>query len=79
MTITEAREFRSQHDQQVKRLTRMSKVQLRNLLDRQYRAAGIIRWGGLASKDELIRELLDLDFPLERLNEAITTLASVTA
>jgi hypothetical protein len=56
----------------VKILNRKSKVELRNLLDRQRHAAGIISLTGTAkwSKDELLNELAHIGFPPVQMNEA---------
>jgi hypothetical protein len=73
MTRREALDYISRHDQYVRILNRKSKPELRNLLARQRSAAGVITLiGGPASmsKDELINELTDMDFPRSRMDAA---------
>jgi hypothetical protein len=74
MTVDQARNLRFCHDTQVRTLSRMSRAALKNLLDVRDRAAGFTRSGGPSSKDELVRELVEQDYPLGRLNEAIHVL-----
>ena len=66
MTPREARDVLSRYDQYVKTLNRQTRIQLRNLYQRQANPI----FGGPVSKDELISALADLAFPLAEMNAA---------
>jgi len=71
MDAEKARAFRDGYEQQVKALSRTSRRQL-EIIDRtELRAHGITRIMGSLSKDELIRDILDLrGFSKDLLNES---------
>ena len=75
MTADQAREFRAAHDERARVLTRMTRAALRDLRATRFRNEGII-WisGGPSSKDELVRDLLERDYPIDTLNETIHVL-----
>ena len=71
MTEDEARQFRSWHDMYVKQLSRKTRADLAALYRIQLSRQGFVQIaGGPQSKDELIRELVETEFPVAKLNEA---------
>lgn len=75
MTYTEAKNFNQSYTTALRMLIRARKPALVNLLARQDEADGRTRLiGGPRTKDEIMRELLDHDYPRDRLNEAIHVL-----
>ncbi len=75
MTESEAREYRTMHDAEVRRLSRMTRKSL-VIEDRSELASrGIERlYGGPGNKDEFIREILGYRYPVDKLNESIHVL-----
>lgn len=72
MNKTEAQTFREAWNAYVKRISRMSKVALRELYTSDLREQNMYSlYGGPVSKDELIGALTELHYPTEKLNEAI--------
>ncbi|HEV2241807.1 MAG TPA: hypothetical protein VGR98_12255 [Streptosporangiaceae bacterium] len=71
MTTKEARELLSAHDADARALTRRRKLELVAIRRDALAADGVI-WesGGPASKDELVRDILDRRYPVAQLNEA---------
>ena len=71
MTPEQARQFRAARDYDARTLDRTSKTALAGLYRTTLRRHGIESvYGGPASKDELAAAILDLRYPLERLNLA---------
>lgn len=71
MTYAEAKNLNGRYQDALRRLSRMRKPALAALLARQDAADRRTRLiGGPRTKDEFLRELLDLDFPVAGLNEA---------
>jgi hypothetical protein len=74
-TEAEAREYRTAHDHEAIRLTRMTKAALEIEYNRTLAAHGITRlYGGPGSKDELISSILSYSYPNDKLNESIHVL-----
>lgn len=74
MNETQARVFREAHDHYVKTISRKSKTQLVTLTDQEMTVYGGTRhW----SKDELVSALVELRYPLAKLNESIHVLYHV--
>jgi hypothetical protein len=71
MTTQQAAEFIRDHDRAARQLNGKTKKALTALRDTRLRAAGIISIGGPYSKDELINDLLERDYPIGTVNEAI--------
>lgn len=72
MNETEARSLRTGHDAYVRRLDRMTKAAIAAEYRSEMRAAGRVSlFGGPVSKEEFLRALVELRYPLEKLNEAI--------
>ena len=78
MTAAAADEFLYRHDTRARALTRMTRGILADLLAARDQAAGITRWGGAWSKDELVNELLNGEYPVDQLNQAIHAKYHVT-
>lgn len=75
MNQAEARELRQAHDSYVRALYREPKAGLAVQYRKELAARGrTVLLGGPDSKDELVRELAGLQFPLERMNESIHVL-----
>ena len=71
MTPDEAHAYRAAHDAEVKALAKMTRAQLATLETAGLRDAGQVRiMGGPASKDELIRAIIDRKYPREQMNLA---------
>jgi hypothetical protein len=72
MTPEIAAEYLARHDQDARTLTRKTKRELTGLRTARLRAQNVIVIsGGPWSKDELVNDLLERDYPIDRLNEAI--------
>lgn len=67
----EALTFRAQCENLAKLLTRNTKRQLEAIAIDKRAAVGRVRIYGQSSKQELINEILQFDYPTDRLNEAI--------
>ena len=78
MTADQAEDFIYRHDRRARELTRMTKAGLLGLRRVRDEAAGIIRQGGAQSKDELVSDLLERDYPTSLLNQAIHAKYHVT-
>lgn len=72
MNLTEARVLREAHNAYVKRISRMTRAQLRDAERADLADRGIVReYGGPVTRDELISALCELHYPAAKLNEAI--------
>lgn len=75
MNETEASEFRRGHDTYVRTISRKSKAALAVMYRDELASRGQqLLYGGPGSKDELIRALASLRYPLAQLNESIHVL-----
>lgn len=71
MTYQEARQLNQHYQDALKQLTRTTRYRLAEQLAERDQADGRTRLiGGPRTKEQLVRELLDLDYPHEQLNEA---------
>lgn len=80
-TPVEAKAYILRHDADALEYTRHSKAELVQWVRNRHASAGIIHVVGgphQMSKDELIRELLDMDYPHGTLNEARTAYYAAT-
>lgn len=76
MNQTEARTLREGHNAYVKRLDRMTKAALAVEYRREMTEQGMTSlFGGPVSKEELIRALCELRYPIAKLNESIHVIA----
>lgn len=75
MNETQARTLREAHDGYVKSIYRKPKSTLAGLYREELAAQGTtILFGGPASKDELVSALVELRYPLAKMNESIHVL-----
>lgn len=75
MTPAEAQQFRQDHDSYARAIWRKPKGTLAALYRQELAAAGRqLLYGGPVSKDELANALVDLRFPLGKLNESVHVL-----
>lgn len=71
MTQDEARAMITAHDDYARTVWRMSKARLAALYRAELGKRGkVLLYGGPASKDELTNAIVDLRYPLDRMNEA---------
>jgi hypothetical protein len=79
MTETQARTFREAYAAAVKRYSRMTKAQLQLEVSNARATAGrYVVYGGASSKDELIRDMMDLrGYTVAKMNESIHVLYHV--
>lgn len=76
MNQTEARTLREGHNAYVKRLDRMTRAALASEYRREMAEHGMQSlFGGPVSKEEFIRALCELRYPIVKLNEAIHVIA----
>lgn len=76
MNQTEAATFRLAHDAYVKRLDKLSTGKLKFEYKRELAERNTYSvMGGPRSKDELISALVELRYPIKKLNESIHTMA----
>lgn len=75
MNETQARILREAHDGYVKSIYRKPKAQLATMYRAELAAQGTtLVYGGPASKDELVSALVELRYPLAKMNESIHVL-----
>ena len=78
MNETQARTLREAHDGYVKSVNRKPKAQLAIMYRAELADRGTqLLYGGPASKDELINALVELRYPLAKMNESIHVLYHV--
>lgn len=78
MNQDQARILREAHDGYVRSIARMPKATLANMYRNELAALGSMSlYGGPASKDELVAALVELRYPLAKLNESVHVLYHV--
>jgi hypothetical protein len=70
-TTESASAYRKAHDARVRALSRMTVAELRRTEQAHLTAQGLTRiLGGPGSKDEVLRAIIDAEFPADLMNEA---------
>lgn len=71
MSHTEADKFMDAHSKRVRYLVRLTKAELKTERDRVYAEHNMTHVYGDSNKEELIHDIMTVDFPSKKINEAI--------